>query len=271
MSHGWASRGEKRTIVVNYQPDEQMLRYLHDMRDALRMALAHGYVMAREDHSRVPNPVALRRQLRGWFYSHYDYARHHINPVCRTAGALLRSNRKKDNYLAIPEVKRLAMRIDSELFKVEQMDDGSVSVRITFQPFKYEYIRFTPKHRKWDEYRKGEPSELLVTDRKLCFTFVVNEKEEKPLGSRLVASDLNFDTIDSTMASASGGALRLERVKTESIKRIARIQNDFSRRRRRLQLHVKNPQKRGQGSSGRQVVGRGIESRTLCTSSRLSR
>jgi putative transposase len=33
-------------------------------------------------------------------------------------------------------------------------------------------------------------------------------------------------------------------VKTEPISKIARIQNDFSRRRRRLQLHIKNPKKR---------------------------
>jgi hypothetical protein len=33
-------------------------------------------------------------------------------------------------------------------------------------------------------------------------------------------------------------------VKTEHVGKIARIQNDFSRRRRRVQLHVKNPKKR---------------------------
>ncbi len=58
-----------------------------------------------------------------------------------------------------------------------------------------------------------------------------------------MASDLNFNRIDSTKASLRS-APQLEAVETESIRRIAQIQNDFSRRRRAIQLHVKNPQKR---------------------------
>jgi len=41
-----------------------MLTYLNDMRDALRMALVYAYVVAKENHSRVPSPIALRRRLR---------------------------------------------------------------------------------------------------------------------------------------------------------------------------------------------------------------
>ena len=41
-----------------------------------------------------------------------------------------------------------------------------------------------------------------------------------------------------------GGTIKLDSVETEPVERIARIQNDFSRRRRRIQLHIKNPQKR---------------------------
>jgi len=74
LSHRWASRGEKRTIIVDYHPNESILAYLKDMRDALRMALAYGYVLARENENKVPSPIALRRKLRGWFNSHYDYA-----------------------------------------------------------------------------------------------------------------------------------------------------------------------------------------------------
>jgi len=94
MSHPWRSKGEKRTIAVEYQPSEEILSYLTDMRDALRMALVYAYVMAREDDSRLPSPIALRRRLREWFYPRYGYARHHINPVCRNAVALLRSYKK---------------------------------------------------------------------------------------------------------------------------------------------------------------------------------
>jgi len=215
------------------------------MRDALRMALVYAYVMAREDDSRLPSPIALRRRFREWFYSRYSYARHHINPVCRNAVALLKSYKKKHKKLAIPKVKRLAVRIDAELFKIEQEQgkEGTVSARITLQPFRYGYITFTPRHKRWEEYSKGRASELLITDRRLFITFVTSGGK-KPLGSRFVASDLNFNTIDSTAASKEGETVKLRQVKTEPIGRIARIQNDFSRRRRRIQLHVKNPQKR---------------------------
>jgi len=247
MSHRWASNGEKRTIAIEYQPSDEILSYLRDMRDALRMALVYAYVMAKENDSRLPSPIALRRRLRDWFYSRYDYARHHINPLCRNAVALLRSYKKKHKKLAIPKVRRLAVRIDAELFKIEQVKGGgTVSARITLQPFKYEYIKFKPKHRKWEEYSnsKGKASELLITDRRLFITFVTNGGKKKPLGSRFVASDLNFNTIDSTAASKEGEKVKLRQVKTEPVGKIARIQNDFSRRRRRIQLHVKNPKKR---------------------------
>ena len=78
MSHPWRSRGEKRTIAVEYQPSESILACLNDMRDALRMALVYAYVMARENNSRLPGPIALRRRFRDWFYSRYGYARHHM-------------------------------------------------------------------------------------------------------------------------------------------------------------------------------------------------
>jgi len=217
MSHPWGSRGEKRTIAVEDQPSEEILGYLSDMRDALRMALVYAYVMAREDDSRLPSPIALRRRFREWFYPRYSYARHHINPLCRNGVALLRSYKRRHKRLEMPEVKRLAVRIDAELFKIEQEqgNEGTVSARITLQPFRYGYI-----------------------------TFVTSGGKKKPLGSRFVASDLNFNTIDSTAASKEGETVKLRQVKTEPIGRIARIQNDFSRRRRRIQLHVKNPQKR---------------------------
>ena len=119
MSHIWSSKGDMRTIVIEYQPSEIILRYLQDMREALKMAMAYAYVLAEENEGRVSNPIALRRKIKPWFYSRYDYARHHINPVCRSAIAMLRSYRKRHKCLAIPEVNKLAMRIDSELFKLE--------------------------------------------------------------------------------------------------------------------------------------------------------
>jgi len=224
-------------------PSEPILTYLSDMKEALEVALAYGYVMAK-DTGKIPSPIELRRKVRPCFNARYDYARHHLNPGCRTAVALLRSYRKKHKHLAMPEVKRLAMRIDGELFRLQTNNDGKTSARITLQPFTYEIINLAPNHKKWREYSKGRPSELLITDRKVCITFVIDEAKEKPVGSKLIAQDLNFATVDSTTASKGDEGMRLEGVTTESIRRIAQIQNDFSRRRRRIQLHVKNPQKR---------------------------
>jgi putative transposase len=241
--HRWRAReGEKRTIAVEYQPSERILKYLADMRNALTMVLAHGYVLARNGgDGRVPNPVALRRKVKPWFDSAYGaYAKHHVNPVCRAAVALLRAHRKRNKRLGLPQVRRLAMRIDSELFRVVENEDGTVVLRVTLEPFNHEYITFTPRHKRWREYSKGKVSEILLTDKRLYITFAAGAGGEKPLGGRFMGVDLNFHTIDSTVFNGS----RLMPPSTESLKRVAQVQNDFSRRRRRLQLQIRNPQKR---------------------------
>ncbi|MDG7018246.1 MAG: transposase [Nitrososphaerota archaeon] len=214
--------------------------YLKDMQDAVRYALQVAYRDAVTDGGhRIPSPIALRREVREWFYSRYDYARHHINPVCRTAVAMLRSYRRNHHELRIPEVKRLAMRIDGELFRIV---DGSI--RITLQPNRYVWLPVNTSNKHYDEYSKeGRASELLITDTKVCLTFVVGDVKEKPLSRKLVAQDLNFNSVDSTDAILNSGP-SLTGVETRSLKEIVRIQNDFSRRRMMLQRHVKNPQKR---------------------------
>ncbi|WXG43194.1 MAG: transposase [Promethearchaeati archaeon SRVP18_Atabeyarchaeia-1] len=206
----------------------------------MREALVCAYALAKGSNFFVPSPIVLRRKVKPWFDSRYDYARHHINPVCRAAVALLRSYRRRHGRLALPQVRRLTMRIDSELFRVDSNRDGTVVVRVTLEPFTYDVIRFTPRHRKWSEYSTGKTSELLLTDRKLCITFIVGVEGSKSLGARLAGLDLNFRSVDSTAFSCG----RLEPPCTEHFSRIVQVQNDFSRRRRRLQLHIRNPQKR---------------------------
>lgn len=65
------------------------------MQDAIKYTLQVAYrdAVNDEQHS-IPSPITLRKEIREWFYSRYSYARHHINPVCRTAVAMLRSYRK---------------------------------------------------------------------------------------------------------------------------------------------------------------------------------
>jgi putative transposase len=186
--------------------------------------------------------VALRRRVKPWFDTQYGgYARHHVNPLCRTAVAILRSYRKRHHgKLAMARVRRLAMRIDSELFRVSTSRGGALTLRVTLKPFKYEYVTFTPSHKKWSEYSRGRVSEIMLTERRVCITFAAGRDGEKPLGARLQGSDLNFQSVDST--AFRGGKLELPH--TEPLNRIVQVQKDFSRRRRRLQLHVRNPEKR---------------------------
>ena len=154
--------------------------------------------------------------------------------------AMLKSYRKNHHGgLRIPEVRRLAMRIDGELFRVV-----CARVRITLQPNRYVWLPVSTANKRYQEYSKGRASELLITGGKVCLTFVVGE-EGKPLGNRLVAQDLNFRSVDSTSARI-GSRQALEGVETESLRKVVQIQNDFSRRRRALQRHVKNPQKRAE-------------------------
>ncbi len=201
MSNPWKSKGEKRTIVWYYKPPEEVLQYLKDMQEAIKYTLQVAYRMTlRDEKHRPPSPIALRREVGEWFYSRYDYARHHINPVCRTAVAMLRSYRKNHHgELRIPEVKRMAMRIDGELFKI--VEDKA---RIIMQPNNYVWIPINTSNKHYQDYSKGRASELLITDMKICLTFIIKDNAVKPLGNRLIAQDLNFKSVDSTKASLSG-------------------------------------------------------------------
>ncbi len=190
MSHPWRSRGDKRTIVGYYEPQEDVMKYLTDMQSAIRYAIEVAYEMAIRDHNRIPSPIALRKMVKPWFVSNYDYAIHNLNPV--SAVAMLRSY-KKNHYgeLRIPVVKKLEMRIDGELFKVE-----GDKVRVTLQPGHYAYVPINTENKHFLAYSKGRTSELLLTDNFVCVTFTISEKE-RSLGSSFVAQDF---TIDSTFA-----------------------------------------------------------------------
>jgi putative transposase len=241
VAHPWRSRGEKRTLVSGYEPPLEVAAYLKDMQEAIRYALLLAYGGAIRGGGRIPSPITLRREMKDWFYARYDYARHHVNPVCRAAIAMLRSYRKNHHgRLGVPQVRKQAMRIDSELFRVIGGE-----ARITLQPGKYVWLPLNTKHKHYEEYSRGKPSELLITDRMICITFAVGGGDtEKALGSRLTASDLNFHSVDSTSASTSKQDVKLTGVGTTPLGRIVQVQNDFSRRRRMLQKHVRNPAKR---------------------------
>ncbi|MEM3197495.1 MAG: hypothetical protein QW431_06055 [Conexivisphaerales archaeon] len=121
-------------------------------------------------------------------------------------------------------MKKLEMRIDGELFKVE-------GDKATLQPGHYAYVPINTENKHFLACSKGKASELLLTDNFVCVTFTISEKE-RSLGSSFVAQDLNFSTIDSTFATVNAGRPALKGTDT------AHIQNGF-RRRKSLQKHNK--------------------------------
>ena len=130
------------------------------------------------------------------------------------------------------------MRIDGELLKMTR-EDPVVCIRITIRPKEYEYLRFHPKHKKWETYSHGRLGEVTLTCDRLLLTFV-NGLSSKPLGNPLVGVDLNFTSVDCTPILNH----ELETPLTISTSNIEHLQDSFSHRRRRLQLHIRNPQKR---------------------------
>ncbi len=208
------------------------------MQVAVRHALEVAYIMARRG-GRVPSPIALRREIKRWFTSNYDYAVHHVNPVCRAAVALLRSYKKNHKgKLGIPDIKKLEMRIDEELFKVE-----GDRARITLQPGHYAYVPLNTKNKHFAEYSKGKTSELLITDTVVVLTFRVSS-EKKPMGKNIAGQDLNFSTIDMTVVSVNNQKPELKGTSTIDTSNIKHIQQDYSRRKQKLQKHIPNRQKR---------------------------
>ncbi|MEM3265531.1 MAG: hypothetical protein QXH07_06210 [Thermoplasmata archaeon] len=167
---------------------------------------------------------------------------------------MLRSYKKNHHgELRIPVVKKLEMRIDGELFKVE-----GYKVRVTLQPGHYAYVPINTENKHFLEYSKGKASELLLTDNFVCVTFTISEKDPS-----FVAQDLNFSTIDSTFATVNAGRPALKGTDTQSISNIAHIQNYFSRMRKSLQKHI---HKRSTGNCARPEVGRRTVSMMPCKS-----
>ena len=232
MSHAWASTGGNRTIWWYYEPSDRILTYLEDMRDAVRFGVFKAEEL-RRIHGKMPSPIDLRREIKAHFDSSYDYAKHHINPVCRSAIAILRSFRKNRKGKKFPEVRKLSMRLDSELVKLQ---DGYL--RITIRPHEYEYIPVNNKNRKFSEYSQNRISEVLITDGLVALSF--RNEAEKAVAEKKMGIDVNFKNVTGTVIN--GG--KVERVVEIPTTQIVRIQNDFSRRRAKIQKHVNNPKKR---------------------------
>jgi len=235
MSHPWKSRGDKRTVWFYHNPDGRIMEYLTDMRTLINMGILNAYSIAVQNDNQLPSPITLRKSLKNYYDNNIDYAKHHINPVCRSALAILRSYKKNNNgALKIVQAKRLSMRIDSELTRIENN-----RLRITIRPNEYEYIPIITKNKKYNEYSRCKISEVLLTDKKVCITFSIN-RCDKPLMNNIMGFDLNFKSIDYTVIKNN------EIVETDTIDTsdIAKTQGDYARKRQKIQKHIKNPGKR---------------------------
>ena len=219
MSHLWKSDGDKRTIAFYYKSNDNILKYLTDMRDLINKAIINAYSIAKSNNNELPSPITLRKSLKKYYDNNIDYAKHHINPACRTAVAILRSYKKNnDGKLKIIKAKRLAMRIDSELIK---MDNNKL--RITIRPNEYEYIPIITKNKKYNEYSKYKISEVLLTDNKVCITFRVGSLNKPLIYNNIIGFDLNFKSVDYTIIKNN------EIVETNTIDTsdIAKTQRDY--------------------------------------------
>ncbi len=236
MSHLWKSDGYKGTIAFGYTPDDIILKYLTDMRDLINKAIINAYSIAKSNNNELPSPITLRKSLKKYYDNNIDYAKHHINPACRTAVAILRSYKKNnDGKLKVIKAKRLAMRIDSELTKIENN-----KLRITIRPNEYEYIPIITKNKKYNEYSKYKISEVLLTDNKVCITFRVGSLNKPLIYNNIIGFDLNFKSVDYTIIKNN------EIVETNTIDTsdIAKTQRDYARKRTKIQKHIKNTGKR---------------------------
>ena len=236
MTHPWKSNDEKRTIVFSYIPDNNIIKYLNDVRDLINRAIINAYAIAKSNNNQIPSPIILRKSLKNYYDNNIDYAKHHINPACRNAIAILRSYKKNNNgKLKIIKAKRLAMRIDSELIRIDNN-----KLRITIRPNEYEYIDIVDKNKKYNEYSKYKISEVLLTDNKVCITFIIGSLNKPLINNNIIGFDLNFKTIDYTIIRDN------EIVETNTIDTsdIAKTQRDYARKRTKIQRHIKNPEKR---------------------------
>lgn len=232
MSHTWKSKGSKRTIWWKYGPSDRIMKYLVDMREAIRYGVLKAEELRRKN-GKIPSPIDLRREIKQWFDSNYSYAKHHINPVCKSSIAILKSFRKNRKGRRFPEVNKLAMRLDSELVKIK---DGII--KITVKPGEYECIHVNQSSKKFKEYSRYRISEVLITGRIVSLSFSIPEHRE--LSVKKVGIDINFSNVTGTVVENNA----ITDVMKKSTLHIARVQNDFSRRRKKLQKHVSNPQKR---------------------------
>ena len=183
MTHLWKSHGSKRTILWPYSPSPLLLQYLEDMRQAIRYGVMKSYLQWKNS-GYVPSPIDLRREMKPWFDSRYSYAKHHINPVCRSSVAILKSFRKNHHKKRYPEVRRLSIRLDSELVKI--VGD---KIRITIRPGEYDYIPINSRNKKWSEYSNYRIGEVLITDKVIAISFIFPNNE---LSDEKVRIDINF-------------------------------------------------------------------------------
>ena len=83
-------------------------------------------------------------------------------------------------------------------------------------------------------------SEVLLTDNKVCITFVVGSLNKPLIDNNIIGFDLNFKSVDYTIIKNN------EIVETNTIDTsdIAKTQRDYARKRTKIQKHIKNPAKR---------------------------
>lgn len=237
-THPWKSTGSKRTISWKYEPSELVMQYLYDMRDAVR----NGVLLAEEMRRRngnIPTPINLRKELKPWFDSQFDYAKHHINPVCQASVSALKSNRKRKILTKSPQINKLSIRLDAMLVKI--FPD---KLRITIKPGVYEWILLNTQNKKWKEFAQKRIAEVLITKSIVAIAFKVQGK--KAISEEKIGVDLNFKNITATIVKPLSLTQVIPDIDVQVINTtsVMKLQNNFARRTRKLQKKVTNEGKR---------------------------
>ncbi len=145
-----------------------------------------------EEEGTIPSSIDLKKEMKVWFGSCYGYGKHHINPVCRSSVAILRSFREEQVGEEFPEVRKLSMRLDSELVKIV-----CDKIKISIKPGEYEFIPINAKNKKWEEYSNRKICKILIPDRAVAIAFSIPENKE--ISNKKIVIDINFSNVTETI------------------------------------------------------------------------
>jgi hypothetical protein len=204
---------------------------------------AHYYPLAEGDDSGKPKPIPADRELRDlvkpWFLKNYDgkYAVHYLDSAASFAQQHISSWRELGGDItALPHVEKPIARLNNDLWKIlEARPDGTMKIRITLAPYKYETMDIKVNHRHFREWSQNKKGALVIVPYGLRFCFT-DDSDYPPKPKESVVLDTNFERL---VAARSDG----EFLQTD-MSDVSQIQINHLRKRKSVQKTMAhNPDK----------------------------